>query len=435
MSKHGKSKTVLISWSLYDWAHSAFATIINTFIFSSYFTQAIADNPIIGTALWGHAVALSGLVIALLSTFLGAIADKQGRRKPWIFFFTLLTAVCASLLWFSKPSPAYIHWTLTWVIIGTIGFELAYVFYNSMMHGLVKKQYLGRLSGWAWGFGYGGGVISLILALMLIQKGGEWFNLNIKEAEQLRLCGPLVGIWLLIFSLPLFLKVPDQRKKEITMKAAVIEGCSFFLKNLSKLRGYKHVGLFLVARMLFIDGLNTLFAFGGIYAAGVFKLSPAEIVKFGIAMNISAGLGAILFAWLDDIIGSKNVMLIGLLCLILGLTAILLVESITWFWVFSLFISLFVGPIQAASRTFMVHITPKERMSEFFGLFALSGKVTAFMGPWLVGTVTALFASQRIGMGSILVFLIGGAILLMLLKNPSVTSEVRHDKRTALRYD
>lgn len=417
MYKHGSSFSSVIAWALYDWGHSAFAAIITTFIFSSYFTQGIASNPIQGTKLWGDTIALSGLIIAVLSPFLGSIADKQGRRKPWIFVFTVITSVSAGLLWFSKPSPEFIQWTLTWVVIGTIAFEISYVFYNSMMHDLVEEPYLGRLSGLSWGLGYGGGVCSLIIALVLIQEGGSWFNLDKQTAEAIRLCGPLVGAWFLIFALPLFFKVPDRKKQPVKISEAIISGCTSFINNISKLKGYKHVGLFLIARMLFADGLTTLFVFGGIYAAGEFHLPPEEIVKFGIAMNVSAGLGAVIFAWLDDTIGSVNTMLLSLFFLIISLTALLFIKSIVLFWILALFMGLFVGPVQAASRTYMVRITPKERQSEFFGMYALSGKMTAFMGPWLVGMLTATFNSQRIGMSGILVFLVIGALLLGVIKN------------------
>lgn len=417
MSKQGLSLAKVLSWSLYDWGHSAFSAIITTFIFSSYFTQSIAETPIQGTKLWGDAVALSGIVIALLSPFLGSIADKQGQRKPWIFVFTLITVISSSLLWYSKPSPSYIHWTLFWVVIGTIAFEISYVFYNSMMHDLIDERYLGRLSGLAWGFGYGGGVCSLIIALALIQQGSAWFHLDALSAEAVRLCGPLVGIWFILFSLPLFLNVPDRKKQPINLEKAIISGCTSFIHNLSTLKGYKFVGLFLIARMFFADGLTTLFVFGGIYAAGEFHLTTAEIVKFGIAMNISAGIGAVAFAWLDDAIGSINTMLLSLFCLIVSLTFLLFVQSIILFWGLALFMGLFVGPVQAASRTYIVRITPPERQSEFFGMYALSGKMTAFMGPWLVGTLTALFNSQRVGMSGILVFLLLGAILLLIVKH------------------
>ncbi len=417
---------VLISWSLYDWANAAFPTIIRTFIFASYFTQMIAMDAIKGTEQWGYALALSGLIVAILSPFLGAISDQEGRRKPWIAFFTGLTILSSFLLWFSEPSPEYITWTLGLLILGNLGFAIATVFYNAMMFNLVAESHIGRLSGLAWGFGYIGGLISLIVALYILQADSSWISLGASKAERLRLCGPLVALWLLIFAIPLFLFVPDQAKRTITLRKAIGNGTKNLVKHFLILQQDKKILWFLLANMLYMDGLNTIFAFGGIYAASQFGFSPTDIVKLGIAMNVAAGLGAAGFAWLDDYIGSKKTVTLSLILLTVALIGLLLVDTIALFWFFGLTLSLFVGPVQAASRSLMTHIAPPERMTEAFGFFALSGKVTAFLGPWLVGTVTYIFSSQRIGLSSILIFLVVGLFILLPLRFPKkITAETK----------
>ena len=411
------SKPAIVAWCFYDWANSAFSTLVITFIFATYFTQAVAKTEIIGTAQWGNAIALAGIIVALLSPLLGAIADHQGCRKPWLACFTLLMIVSSALLWFIKPENQYTIGMLTLVVLGTIGFEIGVVFYNAMLRGLAPKNYIGRISGWAWGLGYAGGLVCLIIALIVfVNSDTAWFHLNPKTAAQIRICGPLVAIWIMIFSLPLFSLTPDAAATGIRTSVAINRGCKTLWHTLRTLPQHKSILLFLIARMLYIDGLNTLFAFGGIYAAGTFGLSFSQVLQFGIAMNITAGLGAAAFAWIDDYFGAKKTVLISLVAMIMTGSGILLVQSQLWFWILALILGLFVGPVQAASRSFMVRLAPPEIMTEMFGLYAFSGKATAFVNPWLVGMLTLAFNSQRIGMASVIGFLIVGALLLSRVK-------------------
>ncbi len=189
-----RSKKAIIAWCLFDWANSAFPAVVLTFVFATYFTQAIASNKIVGTAEWGNMIAIAGITIAILSPIFGAIADHEGRRKPWIAVFALFAILSSMLLWFALPQQQYVHWTLACVMLGIIGFEISTVFYNSMLKDLVTEKYVGRVSGWAWGIGYIGGLVCLIIALFaFVQTGGHWLGLNTKTAEQIRICGPLVA--------------------------------------------------------------------------------------------------------------------------------------------------------------------------------------------------------------------------------------------------
>src|SRR3990167_5532175 len=212
----------VIAWSFFDWANSAFPTVITTFIFATYFTESIAKNPIIGTNQWGDAVAFSGLMIAIISPMLGAITDKMGRRKPWIAVFAAITILSSSLLWFAKPTQASLTWALTWVIIGTISFEVGTVFYNAMMRSLAKEAYWGRISGWAWSCGYACGLFCLLTALFFLNAKFAW--LNTSSAEHIRIAGPLVALWFFIFSLPFFLFTTDQKNTGISAKQALKKG-------------------------------------------------------------------------------------------------------------------------------------------------------------------------------------------------------------------
>lgn len=402
------NKRAILSWCFYDWGNSAFSTVILTFVFATYFTEKVAINKIIGTSQWGTAVAIAGLVIAILSPIFGAIADHEGRRKPWLGGFALLAIISAGFLWFVRPSHEYATWTLSWLGLGIVGLEVSVVFYNAMLRDLAPVNYIGRISGWGWGLGYFGGLISLALILLILDR----------TSIQARIAGPLVGIWYGIFSLPLFIWTPDQPSTGIRFMKAIRLGLRELIKTFRTLPKYKEILKLLLARMIYIDGLNTIFAFGGIYAAGTFGMNLSEVIEFGIAMNIAAGLGAIVFAWVDDYLGAKPTVLISLFIMLALGTSILFVYSKLTFWILGMCLSIFFGPIQAASRSLMVHLVPPHLVTEMFGLYAFSGKATAFMGPWLVGTFTLLFNSQRVGMSVTMFFLLIGGILLCFVKTP-----------------
>ncbi len=403
----------IVAWSLYDWAASAFSIVITTFIFATYFTESIAVNPIAGTHQWADAVAFCGLMIALLSPVLGAAADEMGRRKPWIAFFTFTTVVSAALLWFAQPSPDYAPWALTWLIIGTVGLELSLVFYNAMMHDLAPQHALGRLSGWAWGVGYFGGIICLLLSLLLVRNQFPGIHLNSATAEPIRATTLLVAIWLSLFSLPLFFFTPEKNGRNIAFITAMRQGLKNLYSLFTSLKQNKTILLYLFAHMIYTDGLNTLFSFGGIYAAGTFGFKIQEIIFFGLGMNLAAGIGAISFAWIDDYIGSKYTILISLAGLILFGACVFITHSVLLFWLFGMSLAVFVGPVQSASRSYLVHIAKPDSLTELFGLYSFSGKISAFMGPWLLGYVTLHFNSQRAGMSTILLFFICGGLLLL----------------------
>jgi len=426
---HKTSRSSIVAWCIYDWANSAFPTIIMTFIFATYFTKSVAKNTLVGTAQWGHAVALAGIIIAITSPIFGAIADRQGRRKPWLAFFTILCVIASAMLWYTEPNVSDVTWALSWGIVGIIGFEVGMVFYNAMLSDLAPKEYLGRISGWSWGLGYFGGLTSLLIALLVFVDGhGLWFHLDIKTAEQIRINGPFAAIWFLLFAWPLFIWTPDRASTGIGYRKAISQGVKSLYQTLLTAKKHKEVMKFLLSRLFYIDGLTTIFAFGGIYAAGTFGMTFTEVIQFGIAMNVAAGLGAAGFAWLDDYKGAKPTILISLVIMVICGSIMLVVHSKLLFWIFGMGLSLCVGPVQAASRSLMIRIVPKALVTEMFGLYAFSGKATAFLGPWILGTVTLAFGSQRIGMSTVMVFLFIGGVILTFVKEkaPKHSEEVEN---------
>ena len=407
------------SWCLYDWANSSYPTVIVTFIFAAYFTTALSPDPETGTARWGYALTVSGLIIAVLAPVLGTLADQGGRRKPWIGGFTLLAMAAAVGLWWVEPDPAFALLVLGLVVLGNSAFELGQVFYNAMLPDFTARARLGRVSGWAWGLGYAGGLACLALVLVLfVKEEGALVPLDRGAAEHVRITGPFVGLWLALFALPLFLFTPDappRRAGESRGLAAGLRELAGTVRRLPRMGG---IGRFLLARMLFTDGLNTLFAFGGVYAAGTFGMGYEEILVFGILLNVAAGLGAFAFSWIDDLLGAKRTIVISLIGLIGAGTAILLVDSQAAFTALGCVIGVFIGPAQSASRSMMARLAPPEARGELFGLYALSGKATAFLGPAVVSSTIAIAGSQRVGMATILIFFVVGLVLLLPLRDP-----------------
>ncbi|MBL6931134.1 MAG: MFS transporter [Rhodospirillales bacterium] len=408
------SRRALISWCLYDWANSAFPTVIITFVFATYYTSSVAADKVIGTAHWGYAMSLSALTVAFAAPVFGAIADKGSGRKPWLGFFTALCVILSAALWMVEPNPSYALLALIVAGLANFAFETGMVFYNAMLPGLGPQSHIGRISGWGWGLGYFGGLLCLALTLVgFVQPETPLFGLDKETAEHVRAAAILVAVWYAVFSIPLFLFTPDKAKGGGSFLNAVKTGLNELIATLRQVRGYGDIVRFLIARMIYTDGLNTLFAFGGIYAAGSFGMELNEIIIFAIGMNVTAGIGAAAFGWVDDAIGPKKTIMIALIGLTALSTALLIVEGKTLFWIFGLPLGLFVGPAQAASRSMMARLAPEHLRTEMFGLFAFSGKATAFLGPALLGAVAAAFDSQRAGMATILVFFAVGMILLL----------------------
>ena len=416
----GAGPAALWGWRLFDWANSPFPTVIITFVFSAYFAQAVAENPTQGTSWWSAALTISAALIAILSPPLGAIADQTGRRKPWLAATTAVAVCGAAGLWFVAPDPAFLLLGAALVVVANVGFEISMVFYNAMLPDLAPPGRIGRLSGQAWALGYAGGLVCLLVALFVfVQADPAPFGLDPDQAEHVRAVPLLVALWIAIFSIPTFLLTPDRPATGMPIRPAIKAGFAQLGQTVRRIREYREVAKYLLARLFYVDGMNTLFAFGGVYAAGTFGMSLAEIIQFGIALNVAAGLGAWGFGMIDDRIGPKKVVLMAILGMILAATPLLFVEGKLMFWVFALPLGLFFGPAQTASRSLMARMAPPAMATEMFGLFALSGKATAFIGPLLVGTVTAATGSQRAGMATIAVLLVVGGALLLTVKTDS----------------
>ncbi|MCS6890278.1 MAG: MFS transporter [Rhodovarius sp.] len=401
-----------LSWCSYDFANSAFPTVVSTFVIATYVTTAVAADPVQGQAAWGWMQALAGLVIGLASPLLGAVADAGGRRRGLLLVFTLGMVLATAGLWFIAPDPAFLLPALLLVCLATVSFELGTVFYNAMLPAVARAEAMGRLSGAGFAVGYAGGLICLALSLLvLIRPDPPPFGLDRSAAEHVRAVALLVAVWILLFAWPVLVAVPDPAVRP-PIRSAIRQGLAEILGLIRRLPREQVLARFLIARLFYTDGLNTLFAFGAIYAAGRFGMGVEEILLFGILLNVTAGIGAFGGGWVEDRLGSRRTVMLSLACVIAIGSAILLIEDKALFWALGAAIGVFFGPAQAASRTLLARLAPEGERAAWFGLFAMSGRITGFVGPALLAAATTAFASQSAGMAVVVLLLAAGLAVL-----------------------
>lgn len=449
------SKLGQVSWALFDWANQPFFTIVTTFIFAPYFANVMVGDPVKGQAAWAFTQSTAGVLIALMSPFLGAMADAGGRRKPYIFAFQLLLGLGCGALWWAYPGRPDLVGPISWaVVVATIGAEMSIVFNNAQLPNIVRPERMGWLSGLGWGLGYCGGLISLLIVLMVSMPSmfglaatndQPLFGLDARTNELERLVGPASVLWLAVFVIPMFLFTPDMARRDVSLLGAAKNGGLALVHTVKRLGHFKNALLFLIAFMLYNDGLAAIIAFGGVYAAATFGWSTVTLGIFGIILTVFAIPGAFLGGRLDDHIGSKRTVQLAILGVIIATLGIVgvsddrvlffvpagelvpsrplfgsLQEKV--FMAFALLLGFCMGPMQAASRTLVGRLAPQSMSGEFFGLFALSGRATAWMAPLAIGIITTSTGSNRLGVACVLFFLVLGFCLLWGVREERATA-------------
>ena len=410
--KSVRSRLMIGSWACYDFANSPFTTLVLTFVYATYFTQAIATDPITGTVLWSRAIALSALIAGVCSPILGFFADRLGYRKNWLIFFTVMCAAATVGLY--GVLPGQVTTALILIVIANTAYELAMVFYNAFLPDITPVERIGRISGYGWGLGYLGGLLVLIFVLIaFVQPDVPWFGVTKIDGQNIRATNVVVAAWLVVFSVPFVLWVPEVKPSISHRKIHFLSSLSQLQITFRRILKFKEVCRFLMARFIFNNGLVTIFLFGGIYAAESFGFTLQEVLIFGIALNVTAGFGAFLMGYLDDLFGGKKTIIISLVGLILAVALAVLTSSKLMLWVSGMVIGVFSGPNQSASRSLMARLVPSDSQAQFFGFYAFSGKFTAFLGPLLFGIVTQWTGSQRWGLSIVLVMLFLGMLIML----------------------
>ena len=412
------------SWAFYDWANSSFTTIILTFVYASFFVKAVAPDPTTGAAWWSYALALSGLGLAILGPVCGAIADHRGSLKRWTAATMVMCLAGTLVLWSGVPgaSTPLIMLLLAALVIANIGFELSIVFNNALLPQVARADQIGKVSSLAWGIGYFGGLVCLVVVLFgLIGLGpvAPWVSLPHDHAEHIRACVIVVAVWYLVFSAPFFLFVKDKAVTGVSLSQALTLAGASLKKSIAGMIQNKRWRNFMIGSALYRDGLATLFSLGGVYAAARYDLETADILLFGIGINVTAGIGCIAASFLEDKVGSLRLVrwsLIGLM--ILGVGVLLAPDKLSFF-VAAIILGLFVGPVQSASRTLVARLSTPDEVTEHYGLYALTGRAVAFLGPLCFGLATDIFDSQQAGMATILLFWAAGFMLVRNLRDQS----------------
>lgn len=445
------SRGAQYSWGLFDWANQPVFTVITTFIFAPYFTGVLAGDPTTGQAIWGYLQAFAGLAVALASPILGAMADRSGPRKPFIFVFQAVTVIGLAALWWAVPGSSGALWlAIVALTVTTIGAELSIVFNNALLPTLVPPSRIGRLSGLGWGMGYIGGLIALFAVLIVsrpellgiaVPDGEALFGLSLASHAVERLTGPASALWLILFVLPMFLFTPDVPRTGSSGRDAAAAGLGQLRQTFTKLRGYRNETLFLLAFFIYNNGVTAVIAFGGVYFAATFGWGTTELGIFGIIVTIFAAIGCFVGGALDDRIGSKGTVTMALIGMAIATVGILsLTANAVLFFVdtvpvaadgplfgslqeqvgllFAVLIGICLGPAQSASRSMIGRLAPPQMLGEFYGLFALSGRASAIFAPLLIGLVTQVTDSRRLGIAVVLIFLFVGIALLLRVHEP-----------------
>lgn len=450
------SRRGLWGWMFFDWAAQPFFTVVTTFIFGPYVVSRLASDPAAGQSAWAFGIAAAGLFIAVMSPILGSIADQSGPRKPWIAGFALLKVLMLLTLWFAAPGSSLV-WVIGAFAIASIAAEFSIVFNDSMLPRIATAEQTGRVSNTAWGLGYAGGLAVLAFTIAFLAASPETgrtligieplFGLDPTVGEDARITGPVAALWYVIFVLPMFLFTPDTQRHRAGLGGAVRGGLAELKSTWNEVRNQPGILKFLIARMIYQDGINALIALGGAYAASLFLWPVMEIGIFGIILNLTAIPGCLLAARLDKTLGSKQLVIGSVFLLIVATLGIVSTQpGSTLFGMvalptddtgglfgtaaektyifYGLLIGLTFGPVQASSRAWMARSVPEEEAGRWFGFYALSGRATSFLAPLLVGIVTAASGSAALGMAVILIFLVIGFVIALRTPYPAADPQM-----------
>jgi UMF1 family MFS transporter len=441
----------VISWALWDWGSAAFNAVVTTFVFSTYLASTLfiapaivkaagsdSHNPALVAAQADNATVISwaltiaGVLIALVAPVLGQRSDGTGRRKMWLGINTALVVAAMLAMLFVAPHASYLFLGAALLAAGNIFFEFASVNYNAMLVQVSTPRTIGRVSGFGWGMGYVGGIVLLLVLLTCFVGGvlgiddGGLLGLPagaVGGALNIRIAIVVAALWFAVFAVPVLLRVPEIPPTEQINRVGFFASYRVLFHTISSLwKKSPQVLMFLIASAVFRDGLAGVFTLGAIIAAQVFGFSFVEVMIFGIAANVVAGVGSFLGGWLDDRIGAKNIIIFSLIGLVLAGSAVLFVGSAqTGFWIAGLILCLFVGPVQSASRSFLARITPPGREGEIFGLYATTGRAVSFLAPLLFGLFVAVTHNTRFGIiGIVLVLLLGLILMIPVKAKPAI---------------
>lgn len=424
----------VVSWALWDWATQPFNSVILTFVFTALYLTTDAFLPPEIAALgedadayqrgiaelsstYGFVLGAAGILVALLAPVIGQQTDASGRRKRWLVIGTAAMTLCTALLFFVEASPAFFLLGIWLVAIGSVSSEIAGVNYNAMLAQVSTRKTVGRISGLGWGLGYLGGIVALIIVVVVTQLG--WFGMDTSNGMAYRVIALGCAVWTIVFAIPIVLNVPENTPAPGRERVNFFKAYVVLAKDIARLfRESRQTFWFLIAAAIYRDGLAGVFAFGAIIAGGTFRFTSDEVLIFGIAANLVAGVSTIIAGRFDDIFGPRAVILFSLIGLVIAGTATFALHDAgkTIFWVAGLLLCLFVGPAQAASRSLLTRVTPIGREGEIFGLYATTGRVASFLSPIAWASFIAIGGYQYWGVLGIVAVIAIGLVCMFFVK-------------------
>lgn len=401
-----QNKKKIFIWTLFDFANTSFSIVVVTFLFAVYFKNIIADGKPIGDLYWSFGTSISMIVTAIISPVLGAIADFSAGKKRFLLFFTILCIIATASLFFVGPGQILLGLIL--FITANIGFESGLVFYDAFLPEVTVPKNYGRVSGYGFGMGYLGSLAMLGIVYPFIQSD------MIKETF------PVAALFFLVFSLPFFLFIRDSRKKIVKTEPYHIIGLKRVWSTISHLKNYKNLAIFLLAYFFYIEGVNTIIFFSGIYASTTLGFTDSELLIFFLTVQTTAIAGSVVFGIVADSIGQKKTIMITLFMWLITVALAFFVYDKFGFYFVGLLAGASMGSSQSTSRSMMTKLTPEDKKTEFFGFYSFFGKSSAVVGPLVFGMVSFLSGSQRIAILSVGAFFVIGMLILSKVKDPDV---------------
>lgn len=401
-----KSGSKIFVWTLYDFANTSFSIVVVTFLYAVYFKKTVAGNAPIGDFYWSLGTSISMLVTAFIAPVLGAIADYSAGKKRFLLFFTLVCIIATSLLYFVGAGDVAAGLIL--FIIANIGFESGIVFYDAFLPEISKEKNYGRVSGYGFAMGYFGSLCTLAIMYPFIQ------------AELIKETFPVAALFFLVFAIPIFLFLKETRKNAVPEVSYLTIGFRRVSSTLRHLKDYRNLSIFLLSFFCYIEGVNTVIFFSGIYAATTLGFTETELLIFFLTVQSTAILGSVLFGIVGDSIGQKKSIMISLIIWIITILLAYFIEDKGAFYIVGLLAGLAMGSSQSTSRSLMSKLTPFEKRTEFFGFYSLFGKSSAIIGPLVFGIISYSTGSQRYAILSIIFFFIVGMLILSKVReNPA----------------
>ncbi len=396
----------ILSWCFFDFANSSYSAVIAAVIFPVYYTSVVVGNDAgLGDAWWGWAISVSMAFVALTSPLLGGISDYSGARKKFLFVYTILCVAATASLVFVAKGQIVTGFLL--VVLANIGMEGGIVFYNSFLNDIARSEFQGRVSAWGFATGYLGSIISLLVALLLI------------KADHMMFAWPMAAAFFLAFSMPAFFFLPPDEHKGTTVTGAAKEGLKTTFIVLKRMWSNRDQRRFLLAYLLYEDGVNTVIVFSSIFAATTLGFKSEELIGLYLVVQVTALAGAFIMARPIDFWGPKKVVSLSLGLWVLVTILVYFIYRKSFFFAAASMAGLGLGTVQAATRAFFAQFIPSGEESRYFGVYSLVGKTSAVLGPLIFGAVSSLTKNQRPAVAAVSILFIAGFAILQTVNGGS----------------